>query len=143
MTPSLIMDDSVSDLCERFSALCINTPLKRNKPRISLHRTSWVAGGYWCTESERQLTFNMSGNLSFSQRSEVEPLLTRAKHIFESLNQYQPLLFDQPINYGHYTHPLTRAKEIFESQNVYANQQCSNRPRLLNLPEHCFIDARW
>ncbi|XP_049867449.1 uncharacterized protein LOC126367766 [Pectinophora gossypiella] len=98
---NLTKDDSDSDLDESISSLCIGspkkskqngsifslrkftatpnfvapTPLARSRPLISPsklgHSTSWVAGGYWGTEGERQI-FNINGSRSSSQSSGFE-----------------------------------------------------------------------
>lgn len=97
----LTKDDSDSDLDESISSLCIGspkkakngnsifslrkfsatpcfvapTPLNRSRPLISPsklgHSTSWVAGGYWGSEGERQI-FNIDGSRSSSQSSGFE-----------------------------------------------------------------------
>lgn len=97
----LTKDDSDSDLDESISSLCIGspkkaksnhsifslrkftatpnfvapTPLNRTRPLISPsklgHSTSWVAGGYWGSEGERQI-FNLNGSRSSSQSSGFE-----------------------------------------------------------------------
>lgn len=97
----LIKDDSDSDLDESISSLCIGspkkaknngsifslrkftatpnfvapTPLNKSRPLISPsklgHSTSWVAGGYWGSEGERQI-FNINGSRSSSQSSGFE-----------------------------------------------------------------------
>ncbi|KAM3961263.1 uncharacterized protein ACR2FA_004602 [Aphomia sociella] len=95
-----LKDDSDSDLDESISSLYIGpkkpiknssifslkkfnptpifvtpTPLNRSRPLISPsklgHSTSWVAGGYWGTEGERQI-FNLNGSRSSSQSSGFE-----------------------------------------------------------------------
>lgn len=97
----LTKDDSDSDLDESISSLCIGspkktrnnssifslrkftatpnfvapTPLNKSRPLISPsklgHSTSWVAGGYWGTEGDRQI-FNINGSRSSSQSSGFE-----------------------------------------------------------------------
>ncbi|XP_059056954.1 uncharacterized protein LOC131850670 [Achroia grisella] len=97
----LVKDDSDSDLDESISSLCIGspkkpmknnpifslrkfnptptfitpTPLNRSRPLISPsklgHSTSWVAGGYWGSEGERQI-LNVNGSRSSSQSSGFE-----------------------------------------------------------------------
>ncbi|XP_013194680.2 uncharacterized protein LOC106138168 [Amyelois transitella] len=94
-------DDSDSDLDESISSLCISsqkkarkinpifslrkynptptfvtpTAMNRARPLISPsklgHSTSWVAGGYWGSDGERQL-FNLDGSRSSSQSSGFE-----------------------------------------------------------------------
>lgn len=96
----LVKDDSDSDLDESISSLCIGspqkskktnsvfslrkftatpnfvvpTPLNRARPLISPsklgHSTSWVAGGYWGSESGQ--IFNINGSRSSSQSSGFE-----------------------------------------------------------------------
>lgn len=97
----LTKDDSDSELDESISSLCIGspkkpkkgnsifslrkftatpcfiapTPLSRSRPLISPsklgHSTSWVAGGYWGSEGDRQI-FNIDGSRSSSQSSGFE-----------------------------------------------------------------------
>lgn len=97
----LTKDDSDSDLDEIIGSLCIGgpkkakgnasifslrkftatpnfvapTPLNRSRPLISPsklgHSTSWVAGGYWGSEGERQIS-NINGSRSSSQSSGFE-----------------------------------------------------------------------
>lgn len=97
----LAKDDSDSELDESISSLCISSPIKskktnpvfslrkftatpsfvaptpitRSRPLISPsklgHGTSWVAGGYWGSEGERQL-FSIDGSRSSSQSSGFE-----------------------------------------------------------------------
>lgn len=97
----LIKDDSDSDLDESISSLCIGSPqkakgngsifslrkftatpnfftpppLNRSRPLISPsklgHSTSWVAGGYWGSEGERQI-LNINGSRSSSHSSGFE-----------------------------------------------------------------------
>ncbi|KAL4719671.1 hypothetical protein ACJJTC_007608 [Scirpophaga incertulas] len=97
----LIKEDSDSDLDESISSLCISSPKKTNKtnsifslrkfnatpcfvvptpvnrsrPLISPsklgHSTSWVAGGYWGSEGDRQM-LNIDGSRSSSQSSGFE-----------------------------------------------------------------------
>lgn len=97
----LIKDDSDSELDESIGSLCIGspkkpknngsifalrkftatpnfvapTPLNRSRPLISPsklgHSTSWVAGGYWGSEGERQIS-NVNGSRSSSQSSGFE-----------------------------------------------------------------------
>ncbi|XP_026757630.2 uncharacterized protein LOC113517226 [Galleria mellonella] len=98
---NLVKDDSDSDLDESISSLRIGspkkpmksnsvfslrkfnptptfatpTPLNRSRPLISPsklgHSTSWVAGGYWGSEGDRQI-FNVNGSRSSSQSSGFE-----------------------------------------------------------------------
>ncbi|XP_047528036.1 transmembrane protein 201 [Vanessa atalanta] len=89
------LDESISSLCisspkkksskmnpvfalRKFNAspnFVAPTPLNRARPLISPsklgHGTSWVAGGYWGTEGERQI-FNVNGSRSSSQSSGFE-----------------------------------------------------------------------
>ncbi|CAB3221448.1 unnamed protein product [Arctia plantaginis] len=89
------LDESISSLCigspkksknktnsifslRKFSAtpsFVAPTPMTRSRPLISPsklgHSTSWVAGGYWGSESERQL-FSIDGSRSSSQSSGFE-----------------------------------------------------------------------
>ncbi|XP_045785639.1 transmembrane protein 201 [Maniola jurtina] len=111
------IDDSDSELDESISLLCISspkkkslksnpvfalrkftaspfvvpTPMNRSRPVISPsklgHSTSWVAGGYWGTEGERQIIFNVNGSRSSSQSSGFESQAS-------SLNQRN--IFSQP-----------------------------------------------
>ncbi|CAG9784000.1 unnamed protein product [Diatraea saccharalis] len=112
----LSKDDSDSELDESISTLCIGsprknrhsnsiftlrkftatpcfvapTPLNRARPLISPsklgHSTSWVAGGYWGSDGERQM-FNIDGSRSSSQSSGFESQAS-------SLNQRN--VFSQP-----------------------------------------------
>ncbi|XP_034840181.1 uncharacterized protein [Maniola hyperantus] len=90
------LDESISSLCisspkkksskrnpvfalRKFTAspnFVVPTPLSRSRPVISPsklgHSTSWVAGGYWGTEGERQTIFNVNGSRSSSQSSGFE-----------------------------------------------------------------------
>ncbi|XP_068629514.1 uncharacterized protein [Battus philenor] len=113
---NLVKSDSDSELDESISSLCISTkkgnmkskpvfglrkftatpsfvaptPLNRARPLISPsklgHSTSWVAGGYWGTEGERQI-FSVNGSRSSSQSSGFESQTS-------SMNQRN--LFSQP-----------------------------------------------
>lgn len=89
------LDESISSLCigsptktkkqtnsifslRKFTAtpsFVAPTPLTRSRPLISPsklgHGTSWVAGGYWGSEGERQ-SFNVDGSRSSSQSSGFE-----------------------------------------------------------------------
>ncbi|CAH0604939.1 unnamed protein product [Chrysodeixis includens] len=104
------LDESISSLCissptktkkktnsifslRKFSAtpsFVAPTPLARSRPLISPsklgHSTSWVAGGYWGSEGERQI-FNIDGSRSSSQSSGFESQTS-------SMNQRN--LFSQP-----------------------------------------------
>lgn len=112
----LAKDDSDSELDESISSLCISSPkkaengksifslrkfnatpcfvapipLNRARPLISPstlgHSTSWVAGGYWGSEGERQI-FSIDGSRSSSQSSGFESQAS-------SMNQRN--LFSQP-----------------------------------------------
>ncbi|CAH2073306.1 unnamed protein product, partial [Iphiclides podalirius] len=113
---NLAKSDSDSELDESISSLCIGpkkgnaksnpvfglrkfnptpcfavpTPLNGCRPLISPsklgHSTSWVAGGYWGSEGERQI-FNINGSRSSSQSSGFESQTS-------SVNQRNP--FSQP-----------------------------------------------
>ncbi|KAJ8725892.1 hypothetical protein PYW08_004075 [Mythimna loreyi] len=89
------LDESISSLCigsptktnkktnsifslRKFTAtpsFVAPTPMARSRPLISPsklgHSTSWVAGGYWGSEGERQI-FNVDGSRSSSQSSGFE-----------------------------------------------------------------------
>lgn len=89
------LDESISTLCigsptktkkktnsifslRKFTAtpsFVAPTPMARSRPLISPsklgHSTSWVAGGYWGSEGERQI-FNVDGSRSSSQSSGFE-----------------------------------------------------------------------
>lgn len=104
------LDESISSLCigsptktknktnsifslRKFTAtpsFVAPTPLARSRPLISPsklgHSTSWVAGGYWGSEGERQI-FNVDGSRSSSQSSGFESQTS-------SVNQRN--LFSQP-----------------------------------------------
>ncbi|XP_045445878.1 uncharacterized protein LOC123653951 [Melitaea cinxia] len=104
------LDESISSLCisspkkksskmnpvfalRKFTAspsFIAPTPLNRARPLISPsklgHGTSWVAGGYWGTEGERQI-FNVNGSRSSSQSSGFESQTS-------SINQRN--IFSQP-----------------------------------------------
>lgn len=105
----LVKDDSDSDLDESISSLCIGsakkvknngsifslrkftatpnfvapTPLNKSRPLISPsklgHSTSWVAGGYWGSEGDRQI-FNINGSRSSSQSSGFESQASSMNH---------------------------------------------------------------
>lgn len=113
---NMAKSDSDSELDESISSLCIGpkkrnlksnpvfglrkfnatpnfvapTPLNGCRPLISPsklgHSTSWVAGGYWGLEGERQI-FNLNGSRSSSQSSGFESQTS-------SMNQRN--LFSQP-----------------------------------------------
>lgn len=112
----LAKDDSDSELDESISSLSIGsptkskkknnsifslrkftatpnfvtpTPMSRSRPLISPSKlsTSWVAGGYWGLEGDRQNMFNADGSRSSSQSSGFESQAS-------SLNQRN--VFSQP-----------------------------------------------
>lgn len=104
------LDESISSLCigsptktkkktnsifslRKFTAtpsFVAPTPMARSRPLISPsklgHSTSWVAGGYWGSDGERQI-FNIDGSRSSSQSSGFESQTS-------SLNQRN--VFSQP-----------------------------------------------
>lgn len=109
------LDESISSLCignpkksknktnsifslRKFSAtpsFVAPTPLTRSRPLISPsklgHSTSWVAGGYWGSENERQL-FSIDGSRSSSQSSGFES---------QTSSMTQRNVFSQPSSREH------------------------------------------
>lgn len=132
------MEDSDSDLDANISSLCISSPkkktakinpvfalrkftaspnfavpipLNRSKPVISPSKLahSWVAGGYWGVDGDRQMIFNVNGSRSSSQSSGFESQTSSLtqRNVFsqppsreESIcgDQYKHLLFERYQN---------------------------------------------
>jgi hypothetical protein len=143
----LSKEDSDSDLDESISSLCIGspkkvktsnsifslrkfnatpcfvapTPLNRARPLISPsklgHSTSWVAGGYWGSEGERQL-FNIDGSRSSSQSSGFESQAS-------SMNQRN--IFSQPPS---------REESICGEPMVIDNYRCNTNFTSYQIPQN-------
>lgn len=166
------LDESISSLCisspkkksskinpvfalRKFSAspnFVAPTPLNRARPLISPsklgHSTSWVAGGYWGTEGERQI-FNVNGSRSSSQSSgfesqassmnqrnifsqppsreesicgEPDRLLDKYQNNYNHAPAFTPIstpVFPQMQYNGHVQIPQPRFAQTYVSQNVF------------------------
>lgn len=131
-----IKDDSDSDLDESISSLSISspkkpvksnpifslrkfnptptfitpTPMTRARPLISPsklgHSTSWVAGGYWGTEGERQI-FNINGSRSSSQSSGFESQASsmNQRNVFSQPPSREESICGEPMVVDNYQMP--------------------------------------